>query len=370
MQRQGVTVRRGADVNKTITIRDVAEKAGVSVSAVHIALNGKKGVGEEKKVLIKRVAAELGYQPNAMASMLKQKRKTIAILLPSEEGDNKYFFPQIWQGIHDVIQRQKVNFSYLEFPYSTANHEQVRTELLKRIQGKEIDGLLTAGHEDVLSEEDWELLESLGTKIVVIHSEKPGRDVLCCIEPNYDVIGRTMAELISSRIAGYGSIFIAAGNPKYASHNLVMRGFERYLRENQIHNMIYRDFSWTMDEINYIHILREISRPDVASCCAVFSQGTILLGRALEESGKATRLFSLGTDLSEETARRLKEGIFDNVIQKNPYAEGYLGLWALIDYFLNGNRPERKIYVGADVVFRSNIEMYQNKNHTALLLGK
>lgn len=356
-------------MNKTITIRDVAEKAGVSVSAVHIALNDKKGVSEEKRSLIKRIASELGYQPNTMASILKQRRKTVVILLPSEEGDNQYFFPQIWQGIHDMMQRQKTNFAYLEFPYSKDNCEEIREKIVALIHRNEIDGLLTVGYQDVLREEDWDRLEKLGTRIVLIHSEKPGRDVFCCIEPNYEVIGRTMAELITSHITDYGSIFIAAGNPKFSSHSLVVRGFEKYLKENHIQNMIYRDFFWTMDEVNYIHILREISRPDVAACCAVFSQGTILLGRALEESGKANKLFSLGTDLSVETVQRVKTGVFDNVIQKNPYAEGYLGLDVLVDYFLNGNQAERKIYVGADVVFRSNIEMYQNKNYTALLLG-
>ena len=45
-----------------ITIRDVADKAGVSISTVHQALNGKKGVGEETRKRIQAVADELGVE--------------------------------------------------------------------------------------------------------------------------------------------------------------------------------------------------------------------------------------------------------------------------------------------------------------------
>lgn len=45
------------------TIRDIAEKAGVSLSAVSIAMNGKKGISEETRASILQIAAELGYHP-------------------------------------------------------------------------------------------------------------------------------------------------------------------------------------------------------------------------------------------------------------------------------------------------------------------
>ena len=64
------------------TIRDVAEAAGVSISSVHIALSGKKGVSESTRALIKEVAERLGYQPNENAASLKRKRQKILIVLP------------------------------------------------------------------------------------------------------------------------------------------------------------------------------------------------------------------------------------------------------------------------------------------------
>ena len=68
-----------------VTIRDVAAKAGVSISSVHFALSGKAGVSDETREKVRRTAEELGYQPNTLASSLKRSTQRIAILVPAEE---------------------------------------------------------------------------------------------------------------------------------------------------------------------------------------------------------------------------------------------------------------------------------------------
>ena len=65
----------------------------------------------------------------------------------------------------------------------------------------------------------------------------------------------------------------------------------------------------------------------------------------------------------------LRSRILDNIVQKNPYAQGYLGIKALVEYLVQGKAPEqRTIYVGSEVVFRSNAVMYDRDNFRGLLL--
>jgi LacI family transcriptional regulator len=47
-----------------ITMRDIAEKLGVSSVTVSKALNDKEGVSDELKKRIKQVADEMGYRFN------------------------------------------------------------------------------------------------------------------------------------------------------------------------------------------------------------------------------------------------------------------------------------------------------------------
>lgn len=59
------------------TITDVARAAGVSVSTVTHALNGKRPVSKENKEKILRVIEEVGYIPSYSASHLRRGRSGI-----------------------------------------------------------------------------------------------------------------------------------------------------------------------------------------------------------------------------------------------------------------------------------------------------
>ena len=46
-----------------MTISDIAERAGVSIGAVSFALNGRKGVSDETRARVLKVAKEMGWPP-------------------------------------------------------------------------------------------------------------------------------------------------------------------------------------------------------------------------------------------------------------------------------------------------------------------
>ena len=56
-----------------MTIKEIAQLAGVSSAAVSRYLNGGY-ISEEKKEKIRKVVEETGYQPSAQARMLRPKR--------------------------------------------------------------------------------------------------------------------------------------------------------------------------------------------------------------------------------------------------------------------------------------------------------
>lgn len=358
----------GIRVNRKVTIRDVAAAAEVSISTVHQALNGKSGVSSATRERIHQLADEMGYQPNAIASSLKRKTRRIAVVLPSAGGDNRYFYPPVWRGIQDYLNSVTgMNLECIELPYFAESEAETVEHLRELVRDRKIDGLLTMGNVDLLTPNDWKAMKAEGIAVVLISSRNSSSEYLCCVQPDYDVIGRTMAELMISRISPFGSILLCAGNPQWLAHSLIVRGFEAYLMENNATNLIYKEHSWTLEEQNYRNILRQLSRPDVAGCCSVLSQSSILLGNAIEESGKSGRLFAVGSDLSDKNIDRLKRGVINNVIQKNPYAQGYLGMKTLAEYLMQGKHPERSvIYVGSEVVFRSNLAMYDHGDYRFL----
>lgn len=357
-------------VNTKVTIRDVAAKAGVSISSVHFALSGKAGVSDGTREKIRRTAEEMGYQPNTLASSLKRSTQRIAILLPSDAGDNKYYYQPMWRGVHDYLSKLNANVECIELPYYESDKNEVFAKLKQLVMERRIDGILTVGHVDGFSAaQDWQDIHDRDISVVSINSENKLCDSLCCIQPEYDVIGRTMAELIIDRIPEFGSIFLCAGNPKWDAHSLIVKGFDDYLAENRCPNLVYKDYSYSINRQNYLNIFNKLTRPDVAACCSVYSQGTVMLGQALEESKKAGKVYAVGSDLPDVTAKRLRRSVLNNVIQKNPYAQGYVGIRTLAEYLISGKVPEqKKVFVGSEVVLKSNLVMYEHEQYRYMFL--
>ena len=57
-----------------VSIKELAQRCGVSVATVSKALNDKSDIGEETKKRIREIADEMGYFPNASARTLRSKR--------------------------------------------------------------------------------------------------------------------------------------------------------------------------------------------------------------------------------------------------------------------------------------------------------
>lgn len=88
------------------TIKDIARRAGVSQSAVSFALNDRPGVSHETRARIRRVAEELGWQPNSAARALSGERSgAVGLVLarPAHTLGVESFFLQLVSGIQEVL---------------------------------------------------------------------------------------------------------------------------------------------------------------------------------------------------------------------------------------------------------------------------
>jgi LacI family transcriptional regulator len=85
------------------TIRDVAERSGVSRSTVSRFISGRGYVSPEARRRIETAIAELAFVPNAMARGLKTRRSSLVALLVPEIVNS--FYTTILRGVEDVANR-------------------------------------------------------------------------------------------------------------------------------------------------------------------------------------------------------------------------------------------------------------------------
>src|SRR6201989_3546402 len=84
------------------TIRDVAERAGVSQSLVSLVLRGSPKVSPARRALVNQAIADLGYRPNAAARTLREgSSRAIGVLL--NDGRHPWFV-DLLDGLISVLE--------------------------------------------------------------------------------------------------------------------------------------------------------------------------------------------------------------------------------------------------------------------------
>lgn len=84
-----------------VTLRDVANKAGVAVSTASYALNNSSKISLATRKKVYKAARDLGYQPHGIARNLKkQKTETIGLFLNDLSGP---YYSEVIQGVQDVV---------------------------------------------------------------------------------------------------------------------------------------------------------------------------------------------------------------------------------------------------------------------------
>ena len=121
---------------RSVDIRDVARRAGVSVGTVSRVVNGHPSVTLAKRRLVQDAIAELKYRPDAFAqSLRKRTSNTLGVIIPDIRNP---FFAELMQCIE--IQARSLGYSVLfvsshEDPEAEADH-------IEAFAARKVDGIL------------------------------------------------------------------------------------------------------------------------------------------------------------------------------------------------------------------------------------
>jgi LacI family purine nucleotide synthesis repressor len=121
------------------TIKDVASRAGVSISTVSHVLNHTRRVSEDATQKVIEAVAELNYAPNSVARSLKiNSTKTIGMLVTTSVNP---FFAEVVQGVEAYCFEQ----GYSLILCNTENQPPRQQHYLRMLMEKRVDGLLVLG---------------------------------------------------------------------------------------------------------------------------------------------------------------------------------------------------------------------------------
>jgi len=125
-------------MDHNVSIKDIAQAAGVSHTTVSRALRNSRLISDEVREHIQKLAKEMGYIPNTVAQSLKTNRTNTIGLLVTTIADP--FVSRVMRGIEDVAQCYNQSI----FLSASYNDPQRETEIMRTFRQRQVDGIIVA----------------------------------------------------------------------------------------------------------------------------------------------------------------------------------------------------------------------------------
>lgn len=329
--------------SKSVTIYDIANKAGVSIATVSRVFNHSSVVSEKTRKKVMDVASSLGYHPQAFAQGLASKNKNIIMAVVPIISN--YFFMEVLAGIQDKL--SKHNFDLYIFNVTTDNlFGQVEHVLKRRWAG---GYLFISIH---LQDAQWKALKKFNTPITLVDEYYEDFDSVSVdskrgahsatkylLDQGYRRVAMISASEVSKpvhdRVIGYKEAMVESG---MAEKNLqIVKGDTRY-RDGFTERNGYN----TMKEL-----LASEPRPEAVFCCSdIQAIGAI---KAMNDTNYRIPIISYD-DIE------VAEYVGLSTMRQPMYDMGFQATQKLIDRLENDERNISHTVFSPELILRSSTE--------------
>lgn len=305
-----------------VTLRTVADAAGVSVATVDRVLNRREGVREKTVNRVESAIRRLGYSPSALATRVTPKPDRLLFLLPA--GSNPFY-----AAITDAVSRLR---EWLPF---AGTHCDIRSvdvfdgeSLAEAIRAAGRDGyagLAVAALDHPAVREAINDLARAGIAVVTLVSDVPSSQRARYVGIDNTAAGRTAGTLLGRFLrsdngrGGTGKVALIAGSLALRDHAERRFGFEQVIAQDFPGIEVIAAREGRDDPQRAGELTRELLRehPGLAGLYSV-GAGTEGVIAAVEASGRARQVVFVAHELTEANRSALMRGTIDALINQDP----------------------------------------------------
>lgn len=207
------------------SLKDLADKLGVSIATISRALRNSHEVGEDMTRKVQALAKEMNYRPNPFAqSLRKDSPKVIGVIVPNLVT---HYYASVLDGIEDYAMRQ--GYSVISANSRESCEREVKA--VSNFLDMHVEGIIACLSQETTDYSHFEELYDMGMPVVFF--------ARCCMENKFSQVvanGDVAAQEATQHMIDTGSRRIAfIGGPNHL--DMVKRrkhGYLQALRENNI----------------------------------------------------------------------------------------------------------------------------------------
>lgn len=338
-----------------MTVKTIAEKAGVSRGTVDRALNKRGNVNPEVAARIWAVAEELGYKPNMVARALAAKKtenKRIGVILNAQGNP---FYQDVLAGMAKK-ESEISDFGFELVVKEAKGYDLVQQlDLIDEMVAQGVHGLILSPINDVRIAEK---LNTLEIPLLSVNTDIEGVQKLGHVGSNFDQMGRVAAGLFCLAAGQTPTkVGIVTGSRKVLGHNSRIEGFiaeaaaqGNYLQVAAIaENNDNDDLSYTVTKA----MLEEHADITGLFFCAAGIEGGL---RAVKQKNLQGVLRIIAVDLTTTVRENLSTGAIVATICQEPFQQGFCAVETMFQYLLTGAEPLEQVrYMETQIKLKANL---------------
>ncbi|MBR5654332.1 MAG: LacI family DNA-binding transcriptional regulator [Prevotella sp.] len=351
-------------MNKKIRIKDIAERAGVSVGTVDRVLHNRPNVSPSALEKVNRALEEMNYQPNMYASALAYNRNYTFICLMPKHASEAYW-EEIEEGAMLACEARRDFHVDVKMLYYQRFHDDTFLQACDECLSMDPDGVVIVPDQFKITKSFTDRLHERSIPFVLLDSYMPDLKPLSFYGQDSFASGSFAAKMLMLIAKNESEVMMMKRtlNGRVASQQQENRelGFRRYMKAHYPHVKI-NEVHLPLDEDNrdgYDDILEQYftNHPKTHHCITFCSKAHIVGDFLLRSHRNDVQI--AGYDMVQKNANCLRSGSISFLIAQHAYMQGYYCVEVLFRAIVLKTQVTPVNYMPIEILYKENVDFYQ-----------
>lgn len=349
-----------------IRIKDIAERAGVSVGTVDRVLHKRPNVSKPAREKVEKALKEMNYQPNVYASALAYNRSYKFYCLMPKHASEAYW-EEIEQGIKRCVEARRDFRIDVNIMFYERFKNEAFIETYNECLDNNPDGVIIVPVELEVTRRFTDKLHERDIPFVMLDSYMPDLKPLSFFGQDSFQSGYFAAKMLMMLARDEKEIMLLkqTKNGHVASKQQANRevGFRHYMIDHfpdvTIHEV---DLPLDEERKRYGTILERFftAHPHIHHCITLASKAHIVGEFLLKTNRRNIQI--MGYDLVGKNVECVKQGSISFLIAQHAYMQGY----SCVDTLFNAIVLKKKVkpvnYMPIELLMKENIDFYHRES--------
>ena len=351
---------------ENIRIKDIAERAGVSVGTVDRVLHHRPNVSKAALEKVNKALAEMDYQPNMYASALAyNKDYTFYCIIPKHESEA--YWEEIEEGALAACERRRDFGIRVKMLYYKRFDQQTFTKATNDCLKEKPDGVIVVPSKLDLTRKFTDELHNQNIPFILLDSYMPDLKPLSFYGQDSFQSGYFAARMLMLIAQQEKSIMLMKqmrnGNVASKQQENRETGFRHYMHDHYPDIEIL-EVNLPLDEKreNYRDILEDFfTKHPQTHHCITFNSKAHIVGEFLLHSNRRN-IQIMGYDMVPKNEECVKQGSISFLIAQHAYMQGYACVETLFDAIVLKKEVNPVNYMPIEVLTKENVDFYRRTN--------